>query len=108
MSNKYGARRTISRLCGREFASRAEAFRAEDLALMERAGEITELRYQVPIKLYDKPKVTITIDFCYKENGVQIWEDVKGMGESREFRVKRLWARKSMALISSLLARRGK
>ena len=107
MSNKYGARRTISRLCGREFASRAEAFRAEDLALMERAGEITELRYQVPIKLYDKPKVTITIDFCYKENGVQIWEDVKGMGESREFRVKRLWAKEKYGIDIKLTSKEG-
>ena len=88
--NKYGAKRTWSELCDRVFSSRAEANRGEELALLERAGEISDLRYQVKFVLSEKPKVSITIDFTYLENGKRIFEDVKGI-ETREFRVKRIW-----------------
>ena len=107
--NKYGARRTYSELCGRWFHSKAEAVRGEDLALLERAGEISDLKYQVPFRLCDKPRITITIDFSYvvvkdyydysqtahKHDfhapvRVQVYEDVKGM-LIRDFRTKLAW-----------------
>ena len=89
--NKYGAKWTYSELCGRFFDSKAEARRGEELALLERAGEISNLAYQVCFILNKKPRVSITVDFGYIEGGKQVYEDVKGMGETREFRVKRIW-----------------
>jgi hypothetical protein len=91
MNNKYNARRTYSYLCNRYFSSIIEATRGEELCLLEKAGGISNLQYQIPFVLNNKPKVTITIDFTYNLDGKQIFEDVKGMGETREFRVKRIW-----------------
>jgi len=45
----------------------------------------------VPFQLCLKPNIKIKIDFVYKQNGNTTYEDVKGMGETREFRVKRAW-----------------
>ncbi len=88
--NKYGAKRTYSALCDRNFDSRAECRRGEELCLLEKAGEISDLRYQVKFKLHEAPRVTLSIDFAYLENGQRILEDTKGI-ETREFRVKRIW-----------------
>ena len=91
--NKYGARRTWSELCQREFASMKEAHRAEELTLMEKAGEICRLQFQVPFVLSVKPKITITIDFKYKDmNGERryVYEDSKGM-LTRDTRTKLAW-----------------
>lgn len=90
MRTKYGARRTYSELCQRWFASRLEARHGEELVLLERAGEISDLRYQVKLVLSYKPKVTITIDFAYKEDGIQKYEDTKGV-LTRDFRTKMCW-----------------
>ena len=90
MDTKYHAKRTWSELTQRFYDSRAECVRGEELALLERAGEISDLRYQVKFILSNVPKVSITIDFAYLEKGQRILEDVKGI-ETREFRVKRLW-----------------
>jgi len=99
--NKYSARRTYSHLCERWFASKAEARRGEELRLLARAGEISDLRYQVRFILSKDPKVTITIDFCYLEGNklheTRIFEDVKGV-ETREFRVKRIWLEQSQGI----------
>lgn len=103
--NKYGAKRTYSELCQRTFSSKAEARRGEELRLLEMAGEIADLQYQMRFILCKKPKVSITIDFVYLDHihwispkkggkwasGNKVYEDVKGMGETREFRVKRIW-----------------
>ena len=59
--------------------------------MLEMAGEITNLQYQVKFVLCAKPKITIRIDFSYREYGLPIFEDVKGYKETREFRVKRIW-----------------
>jgi len=90
MSNKYGAKRTWSALCNRWFDSKAECHRGEELALLKRGGVIDGLIYQVIFNLSKKPKITIAIDFYYCENGVEIFEDVKGM-LTRDFRTKLAW-----------------
>lgn len=65
------------------YASQREAKRANELKLLERAGEITELREQVPFELIPKQVgergVKIIVDFTYRENGTLIAEDCKGM-----------------------------
>jgi len=88
--NKYSAKKTYSELCGRKFDSKAEAKRGEELHLLQKAGEISDLQYQVRFVLHHKPIISIKIDFMYKEKGVMIYEDAKGM-ETRDFRVKRYW-----------------
>jgi len=93
MMNKYGATRTFSALCGRVFASKAECRRGEELRLLWQAGEIDRLEYQVKFVLSEKPKVTITVDFKYKEmTGKRryIYEDTKGV-LTRDFRTKLAW-----------------
>jgi len=67
-----------------------ESHRAEELELMQRGGIISDLQYQVKFKLNDKPKVSISIDFAYKENGQQIYEHTKGV-LTRDFRTKLAW-----------------
>ena len=98
MSNKYGAIRSYSQLCEREFHSKAEMVRGEELALLERAGEIKRLEYQVKFPLCDKPKITIKIDFAYLSKGKMVYEDVKGYKETREFRVKRMWLKEKFGV----------
>ena len=91
--NKYGAVKTWSNLCGCQFDSKAECRRGEELHLLMMAGEIQDLTYQHTIPLFKKPKVTITIDFVYKEKGKfdrWIYEDTKGV-LTAEFRVKLCW-----------------
>jgi hypothetical protein len=76
--SKYNARRTRSG--DRTYASRAEARRAIDLQLLQRAGHIQDLEYQVRIGL-DVAGHRIgyyVADFVYIENGQKVVEDVKG------------------------------
>ena len=89
--NKYSAKKTYSELCGRTFDSKAEAKRGEELVLLEAASRISDLQYQVTFLLCQKPNIKIKIDFSYQQDGKRVYEDVKGMGETREFRVKRAW-----------------
>ena len=78
---KYNAKKTV--LDGITFASRKEGKRYQELRLLERAGEIAELRLQVPYELIPKQKgeraCTYYADFVYMEDGKQIVEDTKGV-----------------------------
>ncbi|GAG05441.1 unnamed protein product, partial [marine sediment metagenome] len=58
--------------------------------ILEIAGEIEDLVYQHTFPLCKKPKITITIDFIYTENGVRVYEDTKGV-LTRDFRTKLAW-----------------
>ncbi len=98
MTNKYHARRTWSNLCNRWFDSKAECIRGEELALLEKAGEIKDLQYQVRIMLCEDPKVVFIPDFSYLKNGTLIYEDVKGM-ITREFRLKAAWAKQRYGIV---------
>ena len=79
MRSKYGNTRSWSELCRREFDSKAERRRGEDLHLLELAGEITDLEYQPLWILSTDPKVSYTADFSYQTGGRDIVEDVKGV-----------------------------
>jgi hypothetical protein len=95
--NKYGAVRTYSELCKRTFDSKAEARRGEELRYRELAGEISDLVYQVGFELSTVPRVTITMDFRYKDAGVVIYEDVKGV-MTRDFRTKLAWLKEKTGI----------
>jgi hypothetical protein len=94
---KYGAQRV--EVDGISFDSKKEARRWGELKLLERAGEIRELRRQVvvPLEGRDGPllarkgrQMRITVDFGYVEvaSGLTIYEDAKGM-PTRDYEVRR-------------------
>lgn len=74
---------------GIKFDSKAEHKRWQYLAMLEKAGEIRDLRLQVPFELLpaqvapDGKKVRPTVylaDFCYVDSGgALVCEDVKGV-----------------------------
>lgn len=97
MGNKYSAVRTYSTLCGREFSSKAEARRGEELRILERARAISDLQYQVKFVLYRSPKISYTADFQYIENGRVVVEDVKGV-LTRDTRTKIAWVREKFGV----------
>ncbi len=84
--NKYGNRKTGA------YASQREAKRAAELKLLERSGEITDLREQVEYVLI--PKQTgerackYIADFVFKEGGITVVEDCKGYRDP-VYRIKR-------------------
>jgi hypothetical protein len=92
--NKYGAKKTV--VGDITFASKKEANRWMELQLLERAGEITNLRRQVKVELMGQHrplytrtgrKMKYTADFAYIENGVEVLEETKGYA-SRDYEVR--------------------
>ena len=80
--SKYNAIKTT--IDGITFDSRKEASRYTELKLLSKAGEIRELRLQVPFELIPKRgklrAIRYIADFAYADNhGNDIVEDVKGM-----------------------------
>ena len=116
VSNKYHAKRTWSGLTQRWFDSRAEAVRGEELKLLEKAGEIFDLNYQVKFILSESPKATITIDFAYRlpdridlpdyahpsARVQRVYEDVKGV-LTRDFRTKLVWLKQKYGIEVKLI-----
>ncbi len=86
--NKYGAKRTNG------YHSAREAKRAAELKLLERSGEITDLREQVEYILIPKQigerSCKYIADFSYKDvaSGVTVVEDCKGFRDPI-YRIKR-------------------
>ncbi len=83
--SKYGNKKVqIDRYV---FDSQLEGRRYRELALLERAGEIKNLRLQVPFLLQESfrkngktyRKIEYIADFVYEEKGQIIVEDTKGM-----------------------------
>lgn len=92
--NKYGAKKT--QVGDVQFDSKKEAQRFMELQLLERAGEIQNLRRQVKIDLMGQHrplhtrtgrKMRLTVDFAYIEDGIEVLEDAKGMW-TRDFEVR--------------------
>lgn len=86
MRNKYNARKTPCAQ-GHTHDSGREAKRCNDLHMLQRAGEISDLKIQQQfrfsidgraVKLKNGHHAGIKIDFLYRENGQAIAEDSKG------------------------------
>ena len=92
-TNKYHAVRSASKmkeLAGRSFASQIERRRAEELILLQRAKEISDLQFQPKVMICD---VSYHPDFCYREKkGQLVYEEVKGMEGERWRIIKQLWS----------------
>lgn len=75
--------------------SKKEAKRWMELCLLQRAGEISDLKRQVPFELIPKQEgeraVKYIADFVYTENGKQVVEDVKSPATKKnpEYVIKR-------------------
>lgn len=77
------------------FDSALEAKRYKQLALLEKAKEIKNLRLQVPFLLQESfrknnkmyRKIEYIADFVYEENGQTIVEDTKGV-KTEVFKIK--------------------
>ena len=77
------------------FDSIAESRRYKELALLEKAGEITDLELQPKFTLQDSfkkngktyRKIEYIADFMYEEKGKTIVEDVKGI-QTDVFKIK--------------------
>lgn len=78
--NKYGAKKMT--VDGHTYDSQAEGKRGEILKLMQVAGEISDLRFQVvfPVMINDILVFKYMADSCYtNKEGEAIIEDVKGV-----------------------------
>lgn len=93
---KYHNKKTI--IDGIVFDSAKEARRYQELVLLQRAGEISDLQRQVPFvlipsqmdengKVVERP-VRYVADFVYFEKGIYTVEDVKGV-RTKEYVIKR-------------------
>ena len=95
MRSKYG-NRTVTRN-GETFDSAKEARRYGELVLLERAGQVFDLKRQVKYELIPTQKIggkvveracTYVADFVYKENGKTVVEDTKGF-RTKDYNIKR-------------------
>lgn len=79
MRSKFGAIKTT--IDGVTFDSKKEAARYQDLKLLLKANQISELELQPKFRLeVNGVKIcTYIADFRYKENGKLVTEDVKGV-----------------------------
>jgi len=102
--NKFHAKRTFSNLVGIYFASKGECQRGEDLFLLEKAGEISNLHYHTRFVLSKKPRCSIEVDFVYRENGKVVHEDFKGR-LTESYRIKMAWLKQQQG-IDIILSRR--
>lgn len=94
MSKYYSKKVTID---GITFDSKREANRYRELALLERAGQITELELQKEFVLIPSQRIDGKVverackykaDFSYMENGKHIVEDTKGF-KTKDYIIKR-------------------
>lgn len=95
MKNKYHAKRC--ECDGEVFDSLKEMHRYQKLKLLERAGEISNLRRQVKYILIPSQRIdgkvverecSYKADFVYEENGQTVVEDAKGY-RTEVYRIKR-------------------
>lgn len=88
---KYRSERTWSDIHQRWFQSASECARADQLALLERAGHISELKLQPQVCLSDA-QIGYKPDFSFIEDGRLVFVEVKGF-ETQEWLLKqKLWS----------------
>ena len=82
---------------GEVFDSKKEYIRYRELALLEKAGQISDLKRQVKYELIPSQRVngkvveracTYVADFVYTENGKTVVEDTKGF-RTKDYIIKR-------------------
>ena len=76
---------------GIPFDSKAERERYIQLKVLESAGEIAHLQYHCCVVTLTDVGLTYKPDFTYRENNIDIYEDVKGVETDRWKIIKKLW-----------------
>lgn len=93
--SKYRSRKVTAN--GMVFDSKKEYIRYCELALLQKAGQISNLQRQVKYELIPSQKVggkvaeracTYVADFVYQENGKTVVEDTKGY-KTKDYIIKR-------------------
>lgn len=93
--NKYGSKKT--EIDGVTFDSKKEAKRYQELRILEKAGEIKDLRRQVKFELIPSQRIDGRVaeraveyraDFVYIQDGKQVVEDTKGF-RTKDYIIKR-------------------
>lgn len=114
--NKYGNRVVVDQ-DGERFDSAGEFTRWRELQLLERAGELTDLRRQVSYELVPtlhrpghrtEPALHYTADFTYQEGNRLIVEEFKGFSDTA-WRIRRrvlLWRYPDVELRVTTASRR--
>ena len=94
--SKYG--NEITHSAGKRFDSEAEAERWHYLSMLQKAGEIADLKHHVPFDLLPAQEINgrkeravrYEADFTYMKGGKLVVEDVKGgPTKTREYTIKR-------------------
>ena len=92
---KYGNKKIT--VDGVTFDSKKEYFRWCELCLLEKAGQITDLKRQVKFELIPSQRIAGKVverpvhyvaDFVYQENGQTVVEDTKGV-KTKDYILKR-------------------
>ena len=92
---KYGNKKIT--VDGVTFDSKKEYFRWCELCLLEKAGQITDLKRQVKFELIPSQRIDGKVverpvhyvaDFVYQENGQTVVEDTKGV-KTKDYILKR-------------------
>lgn len=108
--NKYHAKPTEVALPDgtvRRFSSEKEANRFRELSLLERAGEIFDLRCQVPYELVPRQTradgkreqpVRYIADFVYRQGRELVVEDVKGYADPKNAAYKLFTVKRKLML----------
>ena len=103
--NKYKneiSESTLPELSGRSFPSRLERDRATELVLLQRAGQIRKLQFQVTVYLTDA-QIGYRPDFLYEEKRDGKWrlvaEDSKGIETDTWLIKRKLWRHYGMCML---------
>lgn len=91
MRNKYHAKKApgslnFPEISNRSFDSQFERTVATDLCIRQRAGEISDLKFQTKVEL-TAADIGWKIDFSYVEDGELIYHEAKGF-ETPDYRLK--------------------
>lgn len=86
--SKFNARRTPGAY-NRIYASASEAAYSHEIALLERAGEISDVQCQPRVEL--EPGVRCVPDFSFLERGHRIFLEVKGFETPKWLLIASLW-----------------
>jgi hypothetical protein len=102
-------RNTWTKCDGFNFQSKLEADRWMQLRLLERAGQISDLRRQVEYWLIagDVLAAVYVADFVYVENGKEVVEDTKGT-ITKEFEIKYALMKGLLGIEVKLTGKNGK
>lgn len=76
---------------GRSFASKGERDCYEYLKILERAGEIEAIEFQVPVELVKGYKHKIDFKCFDIKRGEPLWVEYKGFVDAKWLMTKRLW-----------------